>query len=169
MANGMLGTIQQSIPDRSVIYKTIGLQWSSVFLGIAWGWAAREFPWYVPTFWALPASLALAMLAIGLLKPRRTLDQRLDARLLLLLAALILYDVLVMLFDPFINAGDESSGFLAIAVIVLPLVCLRPLVRRRAWLASWSVVIFQATAVASLVYNFPAVGSGVGYFVIWIV
>jgi hypothetical protein len=152
-----------------VIYRTIGLQYLAILLGISWGWSARTYPWQVPTLWAAPAALALIMLSIGLLKPKRTPGKHTNAKVSKLLAALVPCSVLVMVFDPFINADDESSCFLGIALIVLPLLCLKALVRRRAWLAIGGVVVFQLTEVASLVYNFPALRGGVGYFGIWIV
>ena len=78
--------------------------------------------------------------------------------------ALLAYDVAVIAFDPFISAEDEVSFFLAVTVILLPLFCLKALVGWRAWLATWAVVLFQMTAVASLFYNFPAMRSGDGYW-----
>ena len=73
-----------------------------------------------------------------------------------------------MLFDPFLWAADEGSCFFAIAVIVVPLFCLKTLHRRGAWLAICGLVLFQATEIASLFYNFPAMQCGIGYLAWWV-
>jgi hypothetical protein len=150
------------------MYTTIALQYSVVLLGIAWGWAARTYPRQVPTLWAVPAWLSLIMLGIASFKSKGTQSMQADRKASWLLIALIAYDAIVMTLDPFFMARDEVSCLLAVALIVLPLLCLKALVRRRAWLAIGGVVLFQATAVASLFYNFPAMRGGVGYFVIWV-
>ncbi len=155
--------------EHAGMYTTIALQYSVVLSGIAWGWTARTYPRQVPTSWLAPASLSLIMLGIASFKSKG--DQKIQAypKTSWLLVALMAYDMIVMTLDPFFMAGDEASCLIAVALIVLPLLCLNALVRRRAWLALGGVVLFQATAVASLFYNFPATRGGFGYFGIWVV
>ena len=154
--------------EHAVIYKTIALQYLAVLLGIAWGWAARIYPRHVPTWWMAPATLSLIMLGVASFKSLAIKSTLPHAKVPRLLATLMIYDAMVMVLDPFFMAADEVSCLIAVAVIVLPLLSLKAFVRRRAWLAIWGVILFQATATASLVYNFPAVRGGVGYFTIWV-
>ena len=151
----------------SVMYTTIALQYLAVLPGIAWGRAARTNR-DLPTLWSVPAALALIMLLIALFRLKATQSAHDDAKTRWLLAALIVYDVIVMVFDPFVEAANEVSCIIGVTLVMLPLFCLKPLVRRRAWLAISGVVLFQMTAVASLMFNFPAMRGGFGYFYLWL-
>ena len=121
--------------EHSVIYTTIALQYSAVLLGIAWARAARTSPRHVPTWWLLPAALSLMILGIAWFKSKVGMSSRADGKAWRLISALLAYDAIVMVFDPFDVAGDEASRLLGVALILLPLLCLKALVRRRAWLA----------------------------------
>jgi hypothetical protein len=116
----------------------------------------------------VPATLSLIMLGVALFKSMAIKSTPPNAKVPRLLTGLIAYDAIVMMFDPFFTAEDGASCLLGVALIVLPLLSLRALVHRRAWLTIWGVILFQATETASLVYNFPAVRGGVGYTTIWV-
>jgi hypothetical protein len=147
------------------VYTTIALQYSVLFSGLAWGRTAREFPGKLLTVWLIPASLSLIMLGVASCKRNRNQGVEKARASSWLLVALIAYDVITITLDPFRKASDEVSCLLAVVWIVIPLLGLRALVRRQAWWAVCGVVLFQATAIASLCFNFPALRKRIGYFV----
>lgn len=112
--------------------------------------------------------VSLVMLLIALFRVKGTGSLVAERKTWRLLIALITYDVILVVFDPFVEAADEASCLIGISLVLLPLFCLKPFVRRRAWLAISGVVLFQATAAASLFYNFPAKWGGVGYLYWWV-
>lgn len=62
------------------------------------------------------------------------------------------------------GSHNEASCFIGVALALVPLLCLKVLVRRKAWLAVCGVILSQAATVASLFYNASSWSGGTGYF-----
>jgi hypothetical protein len=140
---------------RSVIYKTIALQYLAVLLGVTW-WRITDS--YYSSFshselWLLPGVLALIILGSAFFWSWMHDYREGEARVASLSGALAGYAVLIMLWDPFVWGGSEAGDLLGVLLVLPPLLCLRPLVRSRSWLAVCGVVLFSATAIACLLAN----------------
>jgi hypothetical protein len=83
-------------------------------------------------------------------------------------AGLAIYACLIMAWDPFPDASSEVDLFVGCAVCLIPLLCLKGLVRSRSWFAVCGAVLFAATCIACLFYNFPAMRGGWGFHYLWI-
>jgi hypothetical protein len=149
---------------RTTLYTTAAFQYLSVFTGLAWAEAAKRYPDCVPTLWLVPAALGLGLLAAAAYRMRahdRSLGGVAARRVTV---AMLIYSGLILCLDPFAGATNEKSCFVGVALAVVPLLCLKVLVRRKAWLAVWGVILSQAAAVASLFYNASSWWGGTGYF-----
>jgi hypothetical protein len=149
---------------RTTIYTTTALQYLAVFAGLGWAEAARSHPDYVPTLWLVPAALGLGLLGVAAYRTRADAPSPGGGAARRVTAAILVYSGLVVWLDPFADAKDEANRLLGVALVVVPLLCLKVLVRERAWLAVWGVILSQVAAVASLYYNAASGWGGHGYF-----
>jgi hypothetical protein len=120
---------------RTTVYTTVALQCVAVFAGLAWAEAAKWHPDCVPTLWLVPAALGLALLGAAAYqtKPHARSLGGVAARRVT--AAMLVYLALIVWLDPFADAKDEANCLLGVALALVPLLCLKVLVRERAWLA----------------------------------
>jgi hypothetical protein len=79
------------------------------------------------------------------------------------ITAMLIYWGLMIWLDPFAYATDEARSMVGVALVLVPLLCLKLLVRERAWLAIWGVLLCEVAAVASLLYNANSPWGGTGY------
>jgi hypothetical protein len=152
--------------DSALIGKTIAVQYLTLFLGMGWGWGARSH--VLPTCWLAAAVLSVVLLGLGPLEYEFAMRRPLEKTIAVLLAILLVYDSWIVSTDPFFEAQDEYSFVFGVILIVLPLMSLKALIRRRMRLAALGVMLFQATEIASLFYNYAAIRGGVGYFRVWV-
>jgi hypothetical protein len=149
---------------RTTIYTTAALQYLAVFAGLGWAEAARSHPECVPNLWLVPAALGLALLVAAAYTTRAHAPSPGGVAARRLIAAMLVYAGLIVLLDPFADATDEANCLLGVALALVPLLCLKVLVRERAWLAVWGVILSPDAAVASLYYNAANGWGGHGYF-----
>ena len=149
---------------RTTIYTTAALQYLAVFAGLGWAEAARWHPDCVPTLWLVPAALGLALLGAAAYRTRAHAPAPGGVAARRVTATMLVYSALIVWMDPFADATDEANCLLGVALALVPLLCLKVLVRERAWLAVWGVNLSQAAAVASLYYNAASGWGGHGYF-----
>jgi hypothetical protein len=156
--------------SRSVIHSTVALQFIAVLLGIAWWRAATSSRFWGDSLLYWPSAGALSVILLAIAAYRAQVRQRpgVNPRLSPLISGIAGYAVLVMLWDPFLWIEDRSLDALLVAVILPPLLCIKPLIRVRAWLALSGVVLFTTTAVACLLFNGTARSWGVGFYGRWV-
>jgi hypothetical protein len=149
---------------RTTIYTAVAFQYLAVFAGLAWASAAKWHPDWVPTLWLVPAALGLVLLGAAAYRTRAHARSPGGVAARRVTAAMLVYSGFIVWLDPFADATDEASCLLGVALVLVPLLCLKVLVREREWLAVWGVILSQAAAVASLYYNAGSRWGGTGYF-----
>jgi hypothetical protein len=148
---------------RIAIYTTAALQYLAVFAGLAWAEAAKWHPDWIPTLWLVPAVLGLALLGAAAIRMRAHARSLGGVAARRVAVAMLVYSALIVGLDPFAGATNEANCLIGVALALVPLLCLKVLVRERAWLAVWGVILSQAAAVASLYYNASSPWGGHGY------
>ncbi len=136
----------------TVIAKVIGLQSLIVLPGLAWGCLAYR-AWWGWDNWLGPGAISTLLLALSAFGPSRGNAGGVAA-------ALSCYTVLIMRAEVFVEIDDWPGLFLGIGAILAPLLCLKLLIRSRAWLAVCGIVLFSVTSLACLSFNVLACGSG---------
>ena len=156
--------------SRKVLYATVALQYLAVLPGIAWWRAATSSRFWGDSllYWTSAGALSIIVLAIAAYRARVRQRPGVDPRLSPLISVIACYALFVMLWDPFLWIEDRSQDALLVAVILPPLLCVKPLVQSRAWLALSGVVLFTTTAVACLLFNGTAGWWGVGFSGRWV-
>jgi hypothetical protein len=139
---------------RSVIYKSVASQYLAVLLGVVWWRITDADRIFAPgERFVFPGILAVVILGTAFFRSWMNDYREGEARVATLSGGLAGYAVLIMLWDPFLWGGSEAGVLLGVAAVLPPLLCLRPLVRSRAWLAVCGVVLFSATTIACLLAN----------------
>ena len=144
---------------RSITYWAITLQYLAVLLGIAWWSAATgsRFRGHSLAYWPIAGLLSVILLGVALCRAYVT-GRRATAAIV---AGNVCYAILLILSDPFVwIEQDQIEGVLCVAVILPPILCIKPLVQSRAWLAVCGVVLFSTAAVACLLFNGTACAPG---------
>jgi len=149
---------------RSTIYTTITLQYLSLFAGLAWAEAAVQLPDHVPTLWLVPAGLGVVLLGAAEYRTRFRECSPGSVMARRVTTAMLIYSGAIIGIDPFADATDEARSMVGVALVLVPLLCLKVLVREKAWLAVWGVLLSQIAALASLLYNASSRWGGTGYF-----
>ncbi len=154
---------------RSIIYRAVALQYLAVLLGVAW-WAATssKFRGDPLAHWPTAGFLSVILLGIASYRAYTTRRQGVDPGLATTIACLACYAFLVILFDPFLWIEDRIEDVLCVAVILPPLLSIKPLVRSGAWLAVCGVVVFSTAAVACLLFNGTIGRRGIGFSGWWV-
>jgi hypothetical protein len=137
------------VSKAALIRRSISLQYGAVILGLAWGWLAfRDHQIWESwlTYWLAPGAISVVLLAL----PSFGLNRGNAGGLA---AALACYAPLIMRIEPFVEVYDGVSLLWGVGAILPPLLCIKILVRSRAWPAVWGVVLFAATSIACLTFN----------------
>jgi hypothetical protein len=157
---------------RSTVYTAVALQYLAVLAGILWAWSAASgtLRRYNLALW--PGALILSALGLAVASYRATLGGggRGGKSVESVAGSLAGYAALLWFSDPFIYLTHTArpEGLVILVLLVLPpLLAIKLFLRKGAWVAACSAIIFSASATACLLFNGWSPAYGLGFSRWW--